>query len=182
MATMNGIDTTKLTDTIEAVKQNPGLGQARFSSKVVWSSGFASKAEISDFELGGGRIQRGRTFAVTGDHPPALLGKDSAPAAVESLIAAAGQCVAGGWATFGAAMGIPLDCLEIELRGELDLQGFMGIGKNARAGLTRIAGKIYVKSAATDEQLSELKKTAESHSPVVDSLRVPVELELVRVK
>lgn len=79
-------------------------------------------------------------------------------------------------------MGIPVESLKIDLTGDIDLQGFMGLGKGVRPGLTKIRGKIFVKSPATDEQLNKLKETAQKLSPVVDSLKVPVETELVRVK
>jgi uncharacterized OsmC-like protein len=110
-----------------------------------------------------------------------LLGQNSAPAAVETLIAAVGACISGGWATFGAAMNIPVETLEIDLKGDIDLQGFMGLGENVRPGLERIHGTVYVKSPASDEQLQQLKETAEMRSPVVDSLRVPVEITMVRL-
>lgn len=175
MATVNGIDVNNLNGMIEAVTQNPTLAQATFHSHTVWKQGFQSQAAIGDYIQAGSTVPRGRNFRLTGDHPEGLLGQNTAPAAVETLIAAAGACIAGGWATFGAAMGIPVEALEIDLEGDVDLQGFMGLGKNVRPGLQRIRGTIYVKSPASDEQLQGLKDTAEKRSPVVDSLRVPVQ-------
>ena len=58
----------------------------------------------------------------------------------------------------------------------------MGTDKNVRPGLSRIRGNIYVKSPADEKQLRELKETAEKMSPVVDSLKVPVQIEMVHVK
>lgn len=178
---INGINTEQLVGMIEAVKQNPTLARATFRSTTLWSKGFQTQAEISNYIQAGGEVQRGRTFKVDGDHPEGLLGQNTGPSAVETLIAATAACISGGWATFGAAMNIPVEYLRVELEGDLDLQGFMGLGQNVRPGLERIHGKIYVKSSATDEQLQQLKETAESHSPVVDSLRVPVHTELVRI-
>jgi len=175
MATVNGIDVNNLNGMIEAVKQNPTLAQATFHSHTAWKRGFQSEAAIGDYVQAGATVPRGRSFRLTGDHPEGLLGQNTAPAAVETLIAAASACIAGGWATFGAAMGIPVEALEIDLEGDVDLQGFMGLGKNVRPGLQRIRGTIYVKSPASDEQLQSLKDTAEKRSPVVDSLRVPVQ-------
>lgn len=178
---INGIDVDGLNGMIEAVKANPGLARATFHSKTTWQQGFQSVGRISDYEQGGGTVQRGRTFESPGDHPEGLLGQNTAPAAVETLIAAVAACISGGWATFGAAMSIPVERLELELEGDIDLQGFMGLGDQVRPGLERIRGTIYVKSTASDEQLQLLKETAERQSPVVDSLRVPVETRLVRL-
>ncbi len=179
--TVNGINTEQLMGMIGAVKQNPAIARATFRTTTTWKRGFQSEGEIGGYQLGGGEVQRGRTFHVSGDHPEGLLGQNPGPAAVETLIAAAGACISGGWATFGAAMNIPVEYLRVELEGDIDLQGFMGLGHNVRPGLERIRGKIFVKSTATDEQLRQLKETAEKQSPVVDSLRVPVHTELVRV-
>jgi uncharacterized OsmC-like protein len=179
--TINGISVGDLNSTIEAVRENPAAARCTFHTRTVWSRGFQNSAVIGDYMQAGSRVPRGRTFSLSGDHPQGLLGQNTAPAAVEALIAAAGACIAGGWATFGAAMNIPVETLEIDLEGDIDLQGFMGLGDNVRPGLERIRGKIYVKSPATDDQLRQLKETAEKQSPVVDSLKVPVQTELVRL-
>lgn len=178
----NGIDVEALNSTIEAVKQNPLLAKCTFSTRTVWKKGFQNEAEIRDFVQAGETIKRGKTFHLPGDHPEGLLGHNTGPSAAETLIAATGACVAGGWATFGAASNIQIDSLRIDLAGDIDLQGFMGLDEKVRPGLKKIRGKIFVKSPASDAQLRELKQTAEKMSPVVDSLRVPVELELVRMK
>ena len=178
---INGIDVEALNAIIGAVKQNPLLAKCTFQTHTVWKKGFQSQALISNFIQAGEIVKRGKTFTLSGDHPEGLLGQNTAPAAVEGLIAATADCISGGWATFGAAMGIPIESLRIELEGDIDLQGFMGLN-NVRPGLTRIRGKIYVKSSASDGQLKELKETAEKMSPVVDSLKVPVKTELIRVK
>jgi uncharacterized OsmC-like protein len=177
----NGIDVGQLTGMMEAVKQQPGLARATFRTSTTWRRGFQSEASIADYTQAGGTVARGRTFGLSGDHPEGLLGQNTAPTAVETLIAAAAGCIAGGWATYGAALDISVDRLEIELEGDIDLQGFMGLGEGVRPGLERIRGRIYVQSPASDEQLQQLKQIAEQRSPVVDSLRVPVETELVRL-
>jgi len=181
MSEVNGIVLEQLNGTIEAVKQNPQLAQATFQSKTTWKTGFQSTGEIGDYIQAGSEVKRGKKFHVVGDHPEGLLGHNNAPAAVETLIAAVGSCVSGGWATFGAAMGITVEKLEIKLQGDIDLQGFMGLGDGIRPGLQQIRGTIYVKSGASDQQLQQLKETAEKLSPVVDSLRVPVKLDMVRI-
>jgi uncharacterized OsmC-like protein len=178
---INGISVEDLNSTINAVKKDPAVARCTFHARTVWKKGFQNSAQIGDYVQAGATVQRGRSFELSGDHPEGLLGQNTAPAAVETLIAATGACIAGGWATFGAAMNIAVEALELELDGDIDLQGFMGLGNGAvRPGLERIRGKIYVKSSASDRELQELKETAERLSPVVDSLRVPVELELVR--
>src|SRR3990172_4361211 len=115
MATVNGIDVKNWNGMIEAVKQTPTLAQATFHSHTAWKRGFQSEAAIGDYVQAGATVPRGRSFRLTGDHPEGLLGQNTAPAAVEPLRGAASACIAGGWATFGAAMGIPVEALQLHL-------------------------------------------------------------------
>ncbi|HLC78796.1 MAG TPA: OsmC family protein [archaeon] len=181
MNNVNGINVDNLNATINAVKQNPLLAQCTFRTSTVWENGFQNQSEITDFTQAGETVNRGRTFSIKGDHPKGLLGQNTGPTSVETVLAATASCIAGGWATFGAAMGIKVESLKIDLEGDIDLQGFMGLGKNVRPGLKRIMGKVYVKSPASDAQLKQLKETAEKMSPVVDSLRVPIQIEMTRI-
>ena len=85
---INGIDVEALNATIDAVKQTPLLAKCTFQTRTVWKNGFQSQAQISNFIQAGETVKRGKTFTVSGDHPEGLLGQNTAPAAVEGLIAA----------------------------------------------------------------------------------------------
>lgn len=180
---VNGIDTKALNGIMGAVKQQPAIAKATFQVTSETRLGFATKSKTGDPSLGGQRIAgRTRSFGFEGGHPPELLGHDEGPAAVETVLAALGACISGGWSTFGAAMGIPVDRVRIELKGYLDLQGFMGLPAPGvvRPGFERIHATIHVKSRAPRDQLEKLKEVAEGASPVKDSLRaVPFTSELL---
>jgi uncharacterized OsmC-like protein len=72
---------------------------------------------------------RAKPFIVLGDYPPETLGTNKGPASVELILATLGHCLSGGIATFGAHMGIPIDSLRIEVEGDIDLQGMLGLPK-----------------------------------------------------
>ncbi len=158
MTEVNGIVLEQLNGTIEAVKQNPSLGQATFQSRVTWEKGFQSTAEIGDYVQAGSKVSRGKQFHVKGDHPEGLLGHNSAPAAVETLIASVGSCVSGGWATFGAAMGIPVEKLEIQLQGDIDLQGFMGLGNGVDPVWSAYEGPFTLRARLLTSSSSSLRR------------------------
>ncbi len=180
---VNGIDVSALNGILEAVKATPAIAQATFVVESDTEKGFNVRSRTLQPSLGGQPIAgRQRTFRFEGGHPPELLGHDEGPAAVESLLAALGACVSGGFTTFGAHLGIPIDRVRIDLTGYIDLQGFMGLPAPGvvRPGYERIHAKIYVKSRAPRADLEKLKEIAESMSPVKDSLRsVPYTSELV---
>jgi uncharacterized OsmC-like protein len=181
--TVNGIDVNALNGIIEAVKQQPQIAKATFGVDAVTRLGFQTKSQTAKPTLGGQPLAgRTHTFAFEGDHPPELLGGDVAPAAVESLLGALAACVSGGFTMFGAALGIPVESVRMELTGTVDLQGMMNLPAPGvvRPGFERLHAKIRVKSKAPRAELEKLKEVAESSSPVKDSLRaVPYTSELI---
>lgn len=171
---LNGIDTKALQDVINAVRAQPALAKSTFRVTSETRQGFATRSRTGEPTLGGQKIAgRSQAFTFEGGHPPELLGHDEGPAGVETLLASLGACLGGGWTTFGAALGIPVERVRIDLTGYVDLQGFMGLPAPGvvRPGYERIHATIHVKSRAPRADLEKLKEVAEGASPVKDSLR-----------
>lgn len=171
---LNGIDTKALGDMMDAVRKQPSIAKATFHVSTDVKSGFTSASRSGTPTLGGAPIKgRARTYEWAGGHPPELLGHDDGPAGPETLLAALGSCVGSGFTTFGAAMGIPVERVHLDITGYIDLQGFMGLPAPGvvRPGYERIHATIRVKSKAPRDQLEKLKEVAEGASPVKDSLR-----------
>lgn len=171
---VNGIDTKQVQQIIDVVKGNPSMAQATFLSTTRWTSGFNNETAIKDFELGkNNRVARPQTFRVVGDHPPELLGTNNGPTSVELLLAALGHCLASGWSTYGAVMGVPIEELKVEVDGDIDLQGMLMLPQPGavRPGYQEIRARYHVKSKAGRQEIEQVKKLAEDLSPTRDSLR-----------
>lgn len=171
----NGFDMAQLQGLVDAVKKQPQMAKALLSAKVDWKSGFYTEASVKDFIAGGvkNETSRQKPFVIPQDHPPELCGTNKGATAGELLLATLGHCVTGGFAEFAAIMGIPIESLNTEVEGDLDMQGMMGLPKpgDVRPGFTEIRVKYYVKSKASREQLEKAAKMGEDLSPVKDSLR-----------
>lgn len=154
----NGVDVDALLKTIDDFKSDPKKAQTEFSATTDWVGGANSRAKI-----------RGFTFEV--DEPKSLLGSDKAPNPVETLLAAAGSCLSVGFAYNAAVRGIDLESMSIEARGELDLQGFLGISDKVRPGYKNIKVTIKIKSNAPREKIRELYEHVLRTSPVLDIIR-----------
>ncbi len=181
---LNGLRVAEIQGLVEAVKKEPQIAQARFSAATSWISGFHNDASVKQFTLGGVTNSTSRTapFTITGDHPPELLGTNKGPTSVELALAALGHCIASGFSTYGAFMGIPIKRLRVEIEGDIDLQGMLGLPEpgKVRPGFQRIRAKYRVQSDASRDQLEQLAKMSEDLSPTRDSLRaVPFSSELV---
>lgn len=172
---VNGLDVEQIQGMVDAVKKQPQMAKSRFYATTTWRGGFFNEASVKDFSLGGMKntTSRANPFIVPGDHPPELLGTNKGASSVEVVLAALGHCIASGFATFGAHMGIPIDSLVVEVEGDIDLQGMLGLPEpgKVRPGFQEIRAKYYVKSKAPREQLEKLAKMAEDLSPTRDSLR-----------
>lgn len=171
----NGLEVQQIQDMIEAVKKQPQMAQSKFYAKTLWRGGFTNEAQVKDFSLGGVKnvSSRPAAFTVAGDHPPELLGTNKGPSSVEILLSALGHCIASGFATYGAHMGIPIESLTLEVEGDIDLQGMLGLPEpgKVRPGFQEIRARYHVKSQAPREQLEKLAKMSEDLSPTRDSLR-----------
>jgi uncharacterized OsmC-like protein len=109
-----------------------------------------------------------------GDEPPVLLGENSAPNAVETVLHALASCLAVGIVYNAAAQGINIESLSFDMEGDLDLRAFLGLSEEVRPGYNNIEVRYHVKSDAPREKIQELCDYVQKTSPVLDIVRNPV--------
>ncbi|WP_049916962.1 OsmC family protein [Halogeometricum pallidum] len=180
MTSTHGVNVEQLGHAVEAITEDPETGRFRFRAETEWTDGLQCVTAIDDFDQAGERIHT-REFHVEGDEPEQILGKRTAPNAVELLLAALGSCLSVGYAANAAAMGIELSRLRFELEGEVDLRGFLGISEDVRAGYNTVTCTAYIDADASEEELAELRDRVETTSPLMDNITnaVPLETEVV---
>lgn len=171
----NGVDVEQLVGTVNAIKETPGLARFKFRTTSRWGGGAKSAASIKSF-YGAGQEDTSRTqsFVLEGDEPPVLLGANTAPNAVESLLAALSACMTVSFVYPAAAHGIKVHSLEYTLEGDVDLHGFLKLSDKVRPGFQNIRLTARVKADAPKAKIQELLDHATSTSPVMDTIRNPV--------
>lgn len=178
--TTNGVDVDRLVETVNAVKASPDLGRFTFQAETEWLNGARSRTRIKSFRQGGEEVGgRERPLVLEGDEPDVLLGSDTAPNAVETVLHALTSCLAVGFTYNAAARGIRVESLDFTLDGDLDLRPFLGISRDQRPGYQGIRVSYRVKSDASREEIEELCQYVQDTSPVMDILRNPVPVEVV---
>lgn len=179
---LNDVDVDQLTQTVTAIENNPELARFQFRAKTNWMGGARSRTEIQGF-YGAGEEDTSRSvpFILEGDEPPALLGNNTAPNAVEAVLYALASCLTVGFIYNAAAQGIHVEQLDLDLEGDLDLLAFLGLSEQTRAGYEGIRVNCRVKADASREKLEELFDYVQKTSPVLDVISnpVPVSLSLV---
>lgn len=149
-------DQTALIGLINAVKANPEAGKTVWKASTKWHGGFRSEARIRDFIIGM-------------DEPKALGGSDTGPNMVEVVLGAYGCCLTTGYAANAALQGIKLEDIQIDLEGDLDLNGFFGLKDPQQCcpGYTNVRAKVTLKApTATPEQIAALHEAVMKTSPV----------------
>jgi OsmC-like protein len=141
---LNGWDLEAFQETVATVERNPDAGRVTWRGRVSWNGHFGLDAHADAIEQLGEVIPR--RFTMRGDHPPELLGENTGPTAVETLLAALGACIAGTYAAHATAQGVELDGLEVAVESAIDLNGFLQLAPTP-AGLDGVA--VTVKVART---------------------------------
>jgi uncharacterized OsmC-like protein len=174
---LNGWNVGDVRAAVEMVREQPDAGRLVFRTSTSWDGAFGVDARTQEIEQLGGAMSR--PFTMRGDHPPELLGRNTGPSAIETLLAALGSCVAGTYAAQATARGIALDALMVDVEGDIDLQGFFGLAA-VRPGLNGVQITIRAEAdGAGAEVLRELAAATTGASPVFDSLAHPVRVECV---
>ncbi|MCG9893603.1 MAG: OsmC family protein [Thermosynechococcaceae cyanobacterium MS004] len=114
------------------------------------------------------------------DEPPGLLGEDTAPNPSEAVLACLGSCLSVGIHANATMRGITLTKLELELEGDINITGVWGIGdlSEKRLGFTDIRVKVDLEGNATRAELDDLVAHSNTWSPVANTLRLPVNMDV----
>jgi len=170
--TVNDLDMETWSEIIDDKRSNPDRARVMLRSHTEWLGRAKSRTSIS--------TSYGKVFTVDGDEPPSLLGEGLAPKAVEYLLHALGACLVVGIAYNAAARGIDVQHAEIDLEGDIDLQGFLGISSEVRPGYQAMRLKCRVEARASEEEIKDLWTYVQRTSPVLDAMSkgVPISTSL----
>ena len=171
---LNGWDVDAMNEAVEGVRQEPEAGALTWRSRVTWDGGFGLDVRTREIEQMGEVMER--RFTLRGDHPPELLGQNTGPTAVELVLAALGACMAGTLAAQATARGVEVESLEVDVDGDIDLNGFFGL-KPVPAGLSDVKLIFRVRADADGDALREMLEATRAHSPVFDSMTRPIRVE-----
>jgi len=178
---LNGLDTEQMFDTIGAIQGTPEIARFQFRARNRWISGGENRSTIQDFH-GAGQEDTSRTepFVFTNGEPPVLLGANEGANPVEFLLHALAGCVTTTLVLHATARGIHIRELSTELEGDIDLHGLLGLDESVPPGYESIRIRMKVDADCPDEELEDLVRYAERHSPVCNTICRPVPVTLSR--
>jgi uncharacterized OsmC-like protein len=168
--TVNGVDTGKLSATIEAIKADASLANFQFRLSNRWVGGGENHSRIDDFYGAGQEMRHKQPFSLVTDEPEVLLSEDRGPNAGEYVLHALASCLTGALVYHAAARGIALKGVATRLEGDIDLQGFLGLSKDVRRGFKNIRVAFDIDADCDESRKRELIEMAQAYSPVFDML------------
>jgi uncharacterized OsmC-like protein len=172
--TLNGVNVTRLGETIQAVKQDPGLGAFKFRARNEWDNGGHNVATIGSFYGTHQEMEHKQPFVMHADEPAVLLGDDNGANPVEFVLAGLSGCMTTTLAYHAAGRGLKLDEIRSEYEGDIDLRGLLDIDPGVRSGYREIRVKFRVKGDIDEATVHELVRK----SPVFDTLSNPVRIRV----
>jgi uncharacterized OsmC-like protein len=119
------------------------------------------------------RVRVGKQI-VDVDEPRAFGGGGTAPTPGQYALAALGSCEAITFRYWSDKLGIRIDELHVDVRGELDLRGFVGLAGGVRAGFSAVWLTVKVSGPDAIERYDELRRAVDEHCPVLDVFANPV--------
>ncbi len=101
-------------------------------------------------------------------------GPGTAACSGDLLLGALAACAQLTCQLVATAMGIPFEHIRVEVEGEMDLSGTLGISKEVPVGFQDIHAKFDIDAPrATAEQLAALKDKTEQYCVVMQTLLLP---------
>src|SRR3954452_25064182 len=94
------------------------------------------------------------------------------------LLGALAACAQITCQMVAAAMAIPVNGIDVTVEGDLDLQGTLGLAKNAPVGFQKIKMNFDIQApTASPEQLAAFREKTEKYCVVMQTLMSPPNLE-----
>lgn len=121
-----------------------------------------------------------RGFKVTIDEPESLGGTNTGMNPVELLLCSLGACQTIIAASFAEKLGVELEGFWVDLEGDLDTDGFMGLS-DVRPGYSNIRFNFHIKSNSSEKNINKLVELIEKRCPVGDTVANVVKLEAPKI-
>jgi uncharacterized OsmC-like protein len=145
-----------------AFLDNPRNAQAVYSCSSTWEGDVLCSNKVRDFRM-------------NVDEPAAFGGADSAMSPADLILVALGSCQEIMYAALASAMDIPLTSVRVELKGNMDYRGLMGMSNGeVPPGFQDISYETHLDSPAGEATLKKLVDAVESQCPILDTLVRPI--------
>lgn len=176
--TLNGFDLQAIENTVTALKGDPKIAEFKFKATNKWEAGPRNTSAIQGFY---GACQNDTTrdtpFKCSTDMPTVLNGTDVAPSPPEFLLHALASCITTSMMLLASAHGIQVDNVTVNVEGDINLNGFLGLDSCILKEYEHIKVSIAIEGDLTSEERDTLLELAKK-SPVYNTILNPVPVDM----
>jgi len=175
---INGIDADTLSKTVDAIRDDPELGVSKFRVRNRWIAGNHNRSTVTGFYAARQEIAHKQSFDMDADEPAILAGNDEGANPVEHLLHALASCVTTSMVAHAAVRGIPINSLESEVEGDIDLNGYLGLSSDVPRGYTDLRVRFKVDADPKyHNRLRELSKFSPVFNTIINGANVDIRVE-----
>jgi uncharacterized OsmC-like protein len=149
--------TTAVARTVKALTLKPSLGRSTARSTATIKDGF--RCEVVE-----------GPWRFTVDMPKSVGGTEAGPTPGVYGRGALGSCLAIGYITWAATLGVPIDALEVQVEADYDDNGLFGTA-DVLPGYSEIRYTVTVESSAPEADVLRMLDAGDAHSPYLDVFR-----------
>jgi uncharacterized OsmC-like protein len=117
-----------------------------------------------------------RGHVTVADEPRSLGGTDTAQSPIELFLTSIATCQAATYRLWAAELGVALDRVTVEVEGDIDLRGYLGVEDGVAPGYTAMRIRVRLEGPEPEERYRTLADEAERHCPMIDVLVRPVDV------
>jgi len=140
---------------VKEVALRPSAGQGTATTRVTLKPGLECVIEEGAWSLTAGMSEK---WGGTNAGPnPGILGRG-----------ALGSCLAIGYGIWAARLYVPIDALEVEVQGDYDGRGELGIADDVPPGYLQVRYRVTVTSPAPEADVQRVLDIADKCSPYLD--------------
>ena len=115
-----------------------------------------------------------RGHTIVADEPRSFGGGDTAQSPIELLLSSLATCQAVTYRLWASELGVALDRVTVEVEGDIDLRGYLGLEEGVPAGYGAISLRVRLEGPETADRYRMLSEEADRHCPVLDALARPL--------
>lgn len=171
--TDNGVNVQALLGAREAISGMPAAGHFTWRAKNEWLNGVHSRSTIENFFGLGEDQPRNASFTIDSDHPEQFAAGNAGATPIEIVLAALASCLVGGVASVAQHRGIQLSKVNVDVEGDMDMAGVLGIDAGVRNGFSVVRVTFDIEADATDAEIAALVAQSQKRSAVFDIIANP---------
>ena len=162
-AVINGINVKDVEALAGVISADASKGVTRWKVASKWQGGTHNRSTVTGFGMGGDFIKR--DFMLDVDEPLELGGTNRFANPQEYLLAALNSCMMVGYVALCSLKGVKLESLEIDVEGDIDLRGFLGLSDEVAPGYESLSYEVRIKGDAAPEVFEEIHRMVLKTSP-----------------